>query len=118
MSERKYDIIPQNGDCSKESNVLTSVFRNKVRYQKATSLQNSIWKDPPSDNAIGRWLKQFQETGSVLHPKGARRPSTSQEEVDRIQEEFFRSPQKSTGRTSLQLRIQQTTVLRVVHSNI
>jgi arsenate reductase-like glutaredoxin family protein len=28
-------------------------------------------KDPPSDNAIRRWLKQFQETGSVLNRKGA-----------------------------------------------
>jgi hypothetical protein len=26
-------------------------------------------KDPPSDNAIQRWLKQFQETDSVLHDK-------------------------------------------------
>jgi hypothetical protein len=31
MSERKYDVIHQNGDCSRESNV-----RNKVRYQNAT----------------------------------------------------------------------------------
>jgi hypothetical protein len=75
MSGRKYDVIPQNGDCSRESNVRTSVFRDKVRYQNATSLQNSV--DPPSDNAIRRWLKQFQETGSVLHRKGVGRPSTS-----------------------------------------
>jgi hypothetical protein len=27
-------------------------------------------KDPPSDNAIRRWVKQFQETGSVLCRKG------------------------------------------------
>jgi hypothetical protein len=26
MSGRKYDIIPQNGDCSRESNMRTSVF--------------------------------------------------------------------------------------------
>jgi hypothetical protein len=106
MSGRKYDVIPQNGDCSTESNVRTLVFRNEVRYQNATSLQNSVWnktqrryrtqygKDPPSGNAIRRWLKQFQETGSVLHRKGAGRPSTSQEDVDRIQEAFSRSPQK------------------------
>jgi hypothetical protein len=31
MSGRKYDVIPQNGDCSRESNVRTFVFRNKVR---------------------------------------------------------------------------------------
>jgi hypothetical protein len=42
MSGRKYDVIPQNGDCSKESNLRTLVFRNKVRYQNATSLQNSV----------------------------------------------------------------------------
>jgi hypothetical protein len=33
MSGRKYDVIPQNGDCSRESNVRTLVFRNKVHYQ-------------------------------------------------------------------------------------
>jgi hypothetical protein len=45
LSGRKYDAIRQNGDCSKESNVriFTLVFPNKVRYQNATSLQNSIW---------------------------------------------------------------------------
>jgi hypothetical protein len=43
QSGRKYDVMPQNGDCSRESDVRTSVFRNKVRYQNATSLQNSIW---------------------------------------------------------------------------
>jgi hypothetical protein len=44
MSGRKYDVIPQNGDCPRESIVRTLVFRNKIRYQNATWLQNSIWK--------------------------------------------------------------------------
>jgi hypothetical protein len=44
MSGRKYNVIPENGDCSRESNVRTLVFRNKVRYQNATLLQNSVWK--------------------------------------------------------------------------
>jgi uncharacterized protein YaiI (UPF0178 family) len=34
MCGRKYDVTPQNGDCWRESNVRTLVFRNKVRYQK------------------------------------------------------------------------------------
>jgi hypothetical protein len=50
MSGRKYDVIPQ-------------IWRRRYRTQYG--------KDPPSDNAIRRWLKQFQETGSVLHRKGA-----------------------------------------------
>jgi hypothetical protein len=62
-------------------------------------------KDPPSDNAIRRWLEQFQDTGTVVHLKGAGRLSTSQEDVGRIQEKFPRSPQKSTRRASLQLGI-------------
>jgi hypothetical protein len=44
MSGRKYGVISKNGDYSRESNVCTMVFRNKVRYQNATSLQYSIWK--------------------------------------------------------------------------
>jgi hypothetical protein len=44
MSGRKYDVIPQNGDCPRESNVRTLVFRNKVRYENVTSLQNTVWK--------------------------------------------------------------------------
>jgi hypothetical protein len=44
ISGRKYEIIRQNGDCSKDSNVRILVFRKKVRCQNATSLQNSIWK--------------------------------------------------------------------------
>jgi hypothetical protein len=30
MTWRKYDVIPQNGDCSRERNVRTLFFRNKV----------------------------------------------------------------------------------------
>jgi transposase-like protein len=74
--------------------------------------------DPHPDKAIRRWVKQFQETGSVLHRKGERRPSTSQEDVDRIQEVISRSPQKSTRRASLQLGLPHTTVWRVGHNRL
>jgi hypothetical protein len=75
-------------------------------------------KDPTSDNTIRRWLKQFQETGSVLHRKGPERPSTLQEDVDRIQEAFSLSPQKSTKQASLQLGIPQTTFWRFVRNRL
>jgi hypothetical protein len=45
-----------------------------------------------------------QGTGNALH-RGAERPSTSQEDVDRIQE---RRPQKSTTRASLHLGMPQS----------
>jgi transposase len=76
-------------------------FETKSVIKKQRNYRTQYGKDPPSDNAIRRWLKQFQETGSVLHRKGAGRPSTSQEDVDRIQEKFSRRPQKTTRRASL-----------------
>jgi heterodisulfide reductase subunit C len=63
MSWRKYDVIPQNGDCSRESN-MKSVIKTRRRYR------TQYGNDPPSDNAIRRWVKQFQETGCVLHREG------------------------------------------------
>jgi hypothetical protein len=85
MSGTEYDGITQNGDCSRESSVRTLVFRNKMQRRYRTQ----YGKDPPSDNAIRRWLKQFQETGGVLRRKGAGRQRTSQEEVDRIGKRFL-----------------------------
>jgi hypothetical protein len=73
-SGRKYDVITQNCDCLTESNVRTLVFRKKARYQNASRYRTQYGKDPPSDNAIRRWLNQFQEIGSVLHCKGTGRP--------------------------------------------
>jgi transposase len=89
-----------------------SIIKKQPRYR------TQYGRDPPSDNTIRRWVKQFQETGSVLRRKGARRPSTSQEDVDGIQEAFPRSPQKPIRRASLQLGISQTTVWRVVHNSL
>jgi hypothetical protein len=39
MSGRKYNVIPESGDCSKESNARILIFRSRVRYQNSTSLQ-------------------------------------------------------------------------------
>jgi hypothetical protein len=76
-----------------------SVIKSHRRYR------TQYRKDPLSDNDIRRWLNQFQETGSVMHRTGARIPSTSQEDVIRIQEAFSRKPQKSTRRAPLQIGI-------------
>jgi response regulator of citrate/malate metabolism len=84
-----------------------SVTKTQRRYR------TQYGKDPPSDNAIRHWLKQFKR----LHRKGAGRPSTSQEDVDRIQGAFSRRPQKSTRR-ALQLGIPQTTLWWVVHNRL
>jgi hypothetical protein len=43
---------------------------------------------PSADNAIRRWVKQCQESASALH-RGAGRPSTSQEDVDKSRKRFL-----------------------------
>jgi hypothetical protein len=44
-----------------------SVIKTQRRYRTQYA------KDPASDNAVRRWVKQLQDTGSVLHQKGAGR---------------------------------------------
>jgi transposase len=81
-----------------------SVIKTQRRYR------TQYGEDPSSQNAIRRWVNQFQETGSVLHRKVAGRPSTSQGDVDRIQESFSRSTQ--------QLGVSKTAVWRDVHNRL
>ncbi|GBN00167.1 hypothetical protein AVEN_14263-1 [Araneus ventricosus] len=82
-------------------------FETKSVITTQRRFRTTYKKDPPSDNSIRRWLTQFQETGSGLHRKGAGRPSTSQENVDRIQETSTRSPRKSTRQAAVQLHCVQ-----------
>jgi hypothetical protein len=91
MFGRKYDVIHNYSEYSRESNVRTLVFRNKVLIKTQRPYRTQYRRDPPSDNDTRRWLKQFQETGSVLYGTVAGTPSTWKEDVDRIQEAFSSS---------------------------
>jgi hypothetical protein len=97
---------------------ILSFFETKSVIKMQRRYRTQYGKDPHPDNAIRRSVKQFRETGSVLHRKGTGRPSSSQEDVDRIQEAFSRNPCKSTRGASLQLVIRQTTVRRVNHNRL
>ncbi|GBM66622.1 hypothetical protein AVEN_109028-1 [Araneus ventricosus] len=46
-------------------------FETKSVITTQRRFRTTYKKDPPSDNSIRLWLTQFQETGSVLHRKGA-----------------------------------------------
>jgi hypothetical protein len=56
-------------------------FETKSVIKKQRRYRTQYRKAPPSDNAIRRWLKQFQETRSVLHRKEKGRPSTLQKDI-------------------------------------
>jgi hypothetical protein len=73
MSGRKYDLIHQMATVQEKAVCVLRFFKERkgsfIKMQRHYRTQYE--KDPTSDNAIRRWLKQFQETGSVLHGRGA-----------------------------------------------
>jgi hypothetical protein len=77
MYGRKYDVIPNKMTVQERAICVLWFFETKSVIKKQRRYKTQYGNDPPSDNAIRRWLKQFQETGSVLHRKGVGRPSTS-----------------------------------------
>jgi hypothetical protein len=57
-------------------------FRTKSVIKMQCRYRTQYGKVSPSDNAVRRRVKQFQETGNDVHGKGAGRLLTSQEDVD------------------------------------
>jgi hypothetical protein len=68
----KIAIVQEKAMCILRVFEIRSVIEMQLRYR------NQYGKDPPSDNAVRRVLKQFQETGSVLYRRVEGRPRTSQ----------------------------------------
>ena len=67
-------------------------------------------RDPPSKSCIMRWVKNFQETGSVKDLPRSGRPGVSQQTVEKVQVAFQRSPQKSIRRASRELHVPKSTI--------
>jgi len=86
------------------------------------SVQRNFRNDygrPPSDvKGIKAWYSEFAETGSVGDLDRSGRPSVSDETVDAVREVFQRSPGKSTRRASNELRVPQSTVVKILHTNL
>ena len=80
--------------------------------QRAFRLRFNI--QPQTRNIICRWNHQFEQIGCLCKDKSSGRPLVSEENVRRIEESFERSPLKSTRRASIELRIPQPTVWRVL----
>ena len=52
--------------------------------------------EPPTDKTIREWYMKFQQSCCLCIAKRRGRPGPSAETVERVQETFVRSPQKST----------------------
>jgi hypothetical protein len=67
--------------CRHSSKWLLRFFETKSVIKTQRRYRTQYGKEPPSDNAIRHWLKQFQGTGNVLHRKGTSRSSTLEGEI-------------------------------------
>jgi hypothetical protein len=83
MSYFKMATLQEKAMCVHWCFETKSVIEQQCRYR------TQYGGDPPSDNAIRRRVKQLQETGCVLHRKGAGRPSTSEEELMESRKRFL-----------------------------
>ncbi|XP_033607546.1 uncharacterized protein LOC111865025 [Cryptotermes secundus] len=91
----------QTGAWFCETKLVTQTQRNfRTHYQK----------DLPSRNSIIDWKKKFLETGSVLSKKSSGRPSTSNDDAERVQKAFARSPRKSLRTAARELNMPLSTV--------
>ena len=71
-------------------------------------------KDPPTDETIRAWHKQFTETGCLCKQKSSGHPLTAEDNTERVRASFLHSPKKSTGTAAKRLSMSKTTVWRVL----
>jgi hypothetical protein len=76
-----------------KGNVCVVVLGDKINYSSAKRYRWEYGEKAPGRQSIKRWLEQFQETGSALHMKGARRLSADADTVEMVREAFQCSPQ-------------------------
>jgi hypothetical protein len=71
-------------------------------------------KDPPTDQTIHAWYKQFTETGCLCKQKSSGRPLTAEDDAERVQATFLHSLKKSMGTAAKELLMSKTTAWRVL----
>lgn len=86
--------------------------------QVQRNFRRTFNRQPPRHKQIYEWHRKFVETGSVCKKTSTGRPRTSDENVQRIQDSFTRSPKKSTSRAGIELGIPKTTVWRVLKKRL
>jgi len=77
--------------------------------------RNEYGWPPPDVKSVKAWYAKFVETSSVGDLNRSGRPSVSDETVDAVREAFQRSPGNSTRRASNELRVPQSTVVKILH---
>lgn len=76
--------------------------------------------DAPSRLTIRRWIRKWQDQGSVRNKKGMgrRRSVRNAENIERVRNAFEHSPKRSAKRHSLTLNISERSLRRILHLDL
>ena len=95
--------------------MLCGITKQNHPSQCSGNSKNEYGQPPPDVKSIKAWYSKFVETGSVGDLNRSGRPSVRDEIVDAVREAFQRSSGKSTLRTSNELRVPQSIVVKILH---
>ena len=92
------------------------VTKSPVTVQR--KFRNGYGRPPPDVKSIRAWYSKFVETGSFGGINRSGRPCVTDETFDAVREALQRSPGKSTRRVSNELRVPQSTVVKILHKRL
>lgn len=87
-----------------------------AKAQKCFTLE--LNKPAPHRHSIRRWVKQFEETGSVMKKKSSGRPRRSIERAKIIKEAFHNCSKMSIRTASLELNIPKSSIHRILREEL
>jgi len=94
--------------------------RKFIKTESATAVQRAFRFrfniQPPTRKSICLWNHQCEQIGCLCKGKSSGRPRVSEENVRRMEENFERSPRKSTRRASRELGIPQPSAMYSIES--
>lgn len=102
----------QKSECVRKMHELKSVTRVRRWYATNRGIP------APSAQSLRKWVLDFQELGTMSDRPRSGRPSTSSNDVDRIENLFQENPQVSITVASAQLRIPRSTIHRILHKKL
>jgi hypothetical protein len=112
------ETVLQNSDPTAKGVLYPVVCEDQLWTTVQWLFRTRFGIDPPPRKTIYSWCRQFEDAGYICKGKSTGRSRISEENVDRIQETFQRSPRKSTYRGSRELQLPQTTVWRFLQKRL
>ncbi|CAI9724379.1 PLHD1 protein [Octopus vulgaris] len=118
MALSKEERIPDRMmDLPKEERIELVLLSGRERWSYRKIAEFNLrhpCRQPIFFTAVGKLIKKFKETGSVLDKPRSGRPKTSDETKEAVMAKFSASPKKSLRRTSTVLGVPKPTIHKML----